>query len=63
MADFKVLVSDKLSKEGVAVLEAHPAIDVTVETGLAPDAGDAAFSPGPAAGGGRDEELNSDPPP
>ncbi len=35
---WRVLVSDKLSDEGLAVLRENPSVDLVVKTGLAPDA-------------------------
>jgi D-3-phosphoglycerate dehydrogenase len=35
---WRVLVSDKLAEEGLAVLREHPAVDLVVKTGLEPEA-------------------------
>lgn len=35
---WRVLVSDKLAEEGLAVLREHPAVELVVKTGLAPEA-------------------------
>jgi len=37
MAQFKILVSDSLSEEGLAVLKAEPQLEVTVKTGMNPE--------------------------